>query len=199
MKLANWFWRRRFKNFIYVFLLFRNCLLPLEIRWDRLFEKKKLNPLNPSMICVKFGWNWFSGSGEEDENVKSLWQRQHQRWRTTVKYSSEKLRWARNYRETVLFSCFIIVTVQIHTCNEYLISTIIVTKSTLQASHEACGLVSWYRSLGLDKLNNFCSVYLNKIFTRKTLLPSTNIDKNRLYRRAMRPMGLFLILFDRTR
>ena len=24
------------------------------------------------MLCAKFGWNWSSGSGEEDENVKSL-------------------------------------------------------------------------------------------------------------------------------
>ena len=24
------------------------------------------------MICAKFGWNWPSGSGEEDENVKNL-------------------------------------------------------------------------------------------------------------------------------
>ena len=24
------------------------------------------------MRCVKFGWNWPSGSGEEDENVESL-------------------------------------------------------------------------------------------------------------------------------
>ena len=24
------------------------------------------------MICAKFGWNWPCGSGEEDENVKSL-------------------------------------------------------------------------------------------------------------------------------
>ena len=22
------------------------------------------------MLCAKFGWNWPSGSGEEDENVK---------------------------------------------------------------------------------------------------------------------------------
>ena len=27
------------------------------------------------MLCVLFGWNWSSGSGEEDENVKSLRQR----------------------------------------------------------------------------------------------------------------------------
>ena len=24
------------------------------------------------MLCAKFGWNWLSGSWEEDENVKSL-------------------------------------------------------------------------------------------------------------------------------
>ena len=24
------------------------------------------------MLCVKFGWNWPSGSGEADENVKNL-------------------------------------------------------------------------------------------------------------------------------
>ena len=36
-----------------------------------------LNPLYPRMLCAKFGWNWPSGSGEEDENVKSL-QRQRQ-------------------------------------------------------------------------------------------------------------------------
>ena len=31
-----------------------------------------LNPLHPRILCDKFGWNWPSGSGEEDENVKSL-------------------------------------------------------------------------------------------------------------------------------
>ena len=31
-----------------------------------------LNPLHPRMLWAKFGWNWPSGSGEEDENVKSL-------------------------------------------------------------------------------------------------------------------------------
>ena len=60
-----------------------------------------LNPLHPRMLCAKFGWNWPSGSGEEDENVKSLWQclqqrqRQHQgQPRTTDKFWSEKLNWA---------------------------------------------------------------------------------------------------------
>ena len=30
------------------------------------------------MLCVKFGWNWPSGSGEKDENVKSLQHRGRQ-------------------------------------------------------------------------------------------------------------------------
>ena len=37
-----------------------------------------LNPLNIRMLCGKFDWNWPCGSGEEDENVKSLWQRKQQ-------------------------------------------------------------------------------------------------------------------------
>ena len=31
-----------------------------------------LNLLYPRMFCVKFGWNWPSGSGEEDKDGKSL-------------------------------------------------------------------------------------------------------------------------------
>ena len=41
-----------------------------------------LNPLPPQMIYVKFGWNWPSGSGEEDflnmsifSAIISLWER----------------------------------------------------------------------------------------------------------------------------
>ena len=58
----------------------------------------KLNTLHPRMHCAKFGWYWLSGSGEEDENKKSLqqWQ-QRQRRRTTDKFDkfgSENLTWA---------------------------------------------------------------------------------------------------------
>ena len=35
----------------------------------------KLDSLHKRMIYAKFGWNWPSGSAEEDENVKSLRQR----------------------------------------------------------------------------------------------------------------------------
>ena len=31
------------------------------------------------MLCAKFGWNWPSGSGEDDKNVKNLRRRQQRR------------------------------------------------------------------------------------------------------------------------
>ena len=59
-----------------------------------------LNPLYPRMLCAKFGWNWPSGSGEEDENVKSLqMDRQTGRCRQQVirkAHLSFQLRWAKN-------------------------------------------------------------------------------------------------------
>ena len=32
-----------------------------------------LNPLHPRMLCAKFGWNWPSGSGEEDFLISSMY------------------------------------------------------------------------------------------------------------------------------
>ena len=71
------------------------CYFVIISSWKRegLFIWTNLNPLHPRMLCAKFDWNWPSGSGEEDENVKSLRQRQ-QRRRTTDKFWSEKLTWA---------------------------------------------------------------------------------------------------------
>ena len=42
--------------------------------WKRAgpFIWTNVNPLHPGIFCAKFGWNWPSGSGEEDEIVKSL-------------------------------------------------------------------------------------------------------------------------------
>ena len=60
-----------FLNFVNVFSLFRNYL-PLEKG-----EALHLNKLEfPSPKECFVGWNWPSGSGEEDETVRSLWQRQ---------------------------------------------------------------------------------------------------------------------------
>ena len=43
------------------------------------------------MLYAKIGWNWSSGSGEEDGSVKSLRQQPQRRWWTTNKLWSEKL------------------------------------------------------------------------------------------------------------
>ena len=45
------------------------------------------------MLCAKFGWNWPTGSGEEDENVKSL----QQQWRQRLRWTTDGLRlmWAK--------------------------------------------------------------------------------------------------------
>ena len=91
LKLAQWF---RILLMYYCYFL----IISPKKRVDPSFEKN-VNPLHPRMLCVKFGWDWPSGSGEEDENVKSLWQRQ----RTMDKFWSEKLahlslqlRWTKN-------------------------------------------------------------------------------------------------------
>ena len=75
LELAQWFWRKRFFNFVNVFSLV--CYyLPLEKVGP--FIWTNLIPLHPRMHSAKFGWNWPSGSGEEDGNVKCLRQRQQQ-------------------------------------------------------------------------------------------------------------------------
>ena len=62
------------------------------------------------MLCAKFGWNWPSGSREEDENVKSLQtdgQTDDGRQVIIKAYLSFQLRWAKNqqwHRKTALQS-----------------------------------------------------------------------------------------------
>ena len=79
----------------HVFSQFSNYL---PLKKGGAFHLDKLESRHPRMLCAKFGWNWPSGSGEENENVKSLRQRrqrrQRQRRRTTDKFWSEKLTWA---------------------------------------------------------------------------------------------------------
>ena len=70
LKMAQWFWRRRFLNFVNVFRLFRNYL-PLEK--GEPFIWINLNPLHPKVLCAKFGWKWPSGSGEEDFWILSMY------------------------------------------------------------------------------------------------------------------------------
>ena len=69
MKLAQWFWRRRFFSVVNVFSLFRNYL-PLE-KSGALHLNKLECPLPKDALCQVW-LKWPGGSGEEDENVKSL-------------------------------------------------------------------------------------------------------------------------------
>ena len=66
--------------------------------WKRVgsFIWTNLNPFYPRMLCAKFVWNWPSGSGEEDENVKSLRRQLQQRWQR----QRLQLRWVK--RTTML-------------------------------------------------------------------------------------------------
>ena len=43
----------------------------MRIKW--FFIWTNLNPLHPRMLYAKFGWNWLSGSGEEDFKILSMY------------------------------------------------------------------------------------------------------------------------------
>ena len=61
------------------------------------FWNKNLNFLNPMMLFAKFDWNWTSGTGEEDKNVKSLQtdgQTDNKRSENLTYSVSFQLRWA---------------------------------------------------------------------------------------------------------
>ena len=66
---------------------------PYDRAWP--FIWTKLNPLHQGMLCAKFGWNWPSGFGEEDENVISLqMDGQTYRWSEKLTWAFIQLRWA---------------------------------------------------------------------------------------------------------
>ena len=108
LKLAQWFWRRRFLNVVNVFSLFRNYPHPPHGKalgpsfeqtlaqrfWRRFlifvnvfslfcyhlpldegsvhYLNKFESPLPKDAMCqvwLKFGWNWSSGSREEDQCI----------------------------------------------------------------------------------------------------------------------------------
>ena len=70
----GWNWPRGFGEEDFLILSMYYSLFRNYFPWKRAgsFIWTNLNPLHPRMICAKVGWNWPSGSGEEDENVKSL-------------------------------------------------------------------------------------------------------------------------------
>ena len=59
LKWSQWFWRKRILKLVNVFSQF--CYLGKPICTEQTWI-----PNHPKMICAKFGWNWRSGSEEED-------------------------------------------------------------------------------------------------------------------------------------
>ena len=66
LKLAHWFWRRKFFKFVNVFSLL--CYYSSSKRLRSIIWTI-LNPLYPRMLCAKFGWIWLTGSGEDYWNL----------------------------------------------------------------------------------------------------------------------------------
>ena len=68
-KLAKWLLRKRFFNFVNVFLLFR-----IYLPWNMVgpFIWTNLNPFTQAsrMLCAKFDWNWSNGSWKEEDFLK---------------------------------------------------------------------------------------------------------------------------------
>ena len=93
LKMAKWLWIRRFLNSVNVISLSR-YYLPME-KSGALHSKK--NPsyfLSLRILCAKFCWNWPSGCGKEDGNVKNL-----QTEGRAGKKQSKKISWALNSGE----------------------------------------------------------------------------------------------------
>ena len=49
----------------------KNVINFMRVYW--FFIWTNLNPLHPRMLCANFGWNWTSGSGEEDFKISSMY------------------------------------------------------------------------------------------------------------------------------
>ena len=84
----NWLSGSGEENFLISSMYFHYFVIMSSWKRAGPFIWTNLNPLHPRMLCAKFGWNWPSGSGEENffyfVNVFSQMegQRLFQRWGT---------------------------------------------------------------------------------------------------------------------
>ena len=70
----------KFRQYIFVYFPSFVFISPCKRMWS--FIWTNMNPLHPKMLCKKLGWNWPSGSWEEEEeNVKNLRQLQRRQRR----------------------------------------------------------------------------------------------------------------------
>ena len=101
----NWLSGSWEEDFLISSMYFRHFVIISHWKRAGPFIWTNLNPLHPRMLCAKFGWNWPSGSGEEDENVKCLQtDRQTDDGRQVIRkaHLSFQLRWAnKTYAYTV--------------------------------------------------------------------------------------------------
>ena len=105
-KLVLWLMRRRFLKI---------CYFRVISPWNRVgpFIRIKFSLFHPRMPCAKFGWNWYSGSWEEDflislmcfcffceigpvvlEKKMKMWKQRRQRILIRKAHLSLRLRWA---------------------------------------------------------------------------------------------------------
>ena len=66
----SWSGEEDFLKVVNLFYYFP-IISPLERAWP--FILTNLNTLHPGILCAKFGWNWPSGSGEEDVLISSMY------------------------------------------------------------------------------------------------------------------------------
>ena len=108
LKLAQWFWRRRFFNFVNVFWLFWNYL-PLE-KGRALHLNKLESPLPKDALCqvwlifAQLFWRRRWKCNDEQQRRRQ-WRR-----RTTDKFWSEKFTWAFSLGELKMILLTIFVT-----------------------------------------------------------------------------------------
>ena len=66
LKLAHWFWRRKFLN---LSMYFRYFVIISPSKRSGSIIWTILNPSHSRMLCAKFGWNLLTGSGEDLWNL----------------------------------------------------------------------------------------------------------------------------------
>ena len=103
LNLAQWFLRR--KCFLISSMYFHYFVIISPLKMAAPFIWTNLNLLHQRMLCAKFGWNWPSGTGEEDENGKRLEKDGRTDRQTTDDRWSEKLTWAFSSGELKMFIC----------------------------------------------------------------------------------------------
>ena len=71
---ATWLtWEKQFKSINIKLIKRRKNNIIYFMRIYCFFIWRILNPPHPSMLCAKIGWNWLSGSGEEDFLISSVY------------------------------------------------------------------------------------------------------------------------------